>query len=1261
MAHPSLPRCPISPSRLLAVACLLLAVCRVSTVWAQSVFENPSPGSFQSGVGVISGWVCEAERIDIVFNPGTATEETWRAGYRTTREDTAYTQAGEVLCGDTDNGFGLLFNWNRLGDGQHTVSARADGVEFGSATFTVTTLGEEFRRGLSGEVVMADFPEVGTDTTLAWQQSLQNFVIQGGMRSSGGTSGTPPRILENPSPGSFQSGVGVISGWVCEAERIDIVFNPGTATEETWRAGYRTTREDTAYTQAGEVLCGDTDNGFGLLFNWNRLGDGQHTVSARADGVEFGSATFTVTTLGEEFRRGLSGEVVMADFPEVGTDTTLAWQQSLQNFVITGSTAASADHDGDGIPDQVDPDDDNDSVADTEDVFPLDPTEWADSDGDGIGNNTDADDGPITDGLMFGGRVTLEGALAGASIVVSAYNGIPVAQGETTAAGEFELSLSAASLPEIVLVTAYGGEDRGVTGDAAPVVSKGRLHTLVTKARLLAGTGATINLSPLTEIVYHEARRRYPESGPTPSAATLSAYLDDVAQRYLTTGDYTAVLAFDAETDRASSTLDWDLVTMGLVAAIEAGAGDGDIANRVAALATQFDAEGTVEDTFELRRVSGTGAERVVTVAREDDEGEVRSVRQTFIDATGAFVNASLIKINEEKSRISINISYAGRTFAITGSSTILEGVPFTPAGLEGFVSRLITLSVQGDAVVMDIDKALSAAISDGELIFRVDGRTPHRDEVTVLQDDPRIAWNLGFLSQADLELVADVEVDGDQILAWANEDILLIRVPDDKYTELAGIDKDALTGAALSIGIDIVLAVAKAANPTFWVYSLGQVISAMNDVAFILTRGDDLLELAVGSTRVALREFTDESRPSGAVSEAIAPGRRYAPDLFFNKSVCGKYATHEYGGSDRLLRECPNISLGINVTDTFVYEHDRLGIPGGDRRIDCPEGYRVPGSTTKKCQRRVETGYSFPVIEFKQPEVPSTTQSLTPCPVNLGLCITSTVHFWIIPRKDVEFELVDWEPEPDEGLAYAHKSLELRRQRRAVLSQFEVQARPERTGSVARFPYPDRRTHRRIGPGRASDDHRPPPPRRQTTGGATGIMRTAQGAPSVSMRWAHRMRWFIACRSPSSERRAPRGSWTSSWICRSPVSAVAVGARRRYRRPLSGRCKSPSQTKPSSCRPRPWRTLTPTPPPPTRAASGLSGVGYVRPTGWRSRSTGVPIAQRMGPSYQAPERRVATRTTALGWYSTGTCWAMGPIRSWRRPMGKSSDGLGCG
>ena len=74
------------------------------SLWAQSVFENPPPGSFQSGVGVISGWVCEAERIDVVFNPGTENEATFQAAYGTDRGDT------QGHCNDINNGFGLLFN-----------------------------------------------------------------------------------------------------------------------------------------------------------------------------------------------------------------------------------------------------------------------------------------------------------------------------------------------------------------------------------------------------------------------------------------------------------------------------------------------------------------------------------------------------------------------------------------------------------------------------------------------------------------------------------------------------------------------------------------------------------------------------------------------------------------------------------------------------------------------------------------------------------------------------------------------------------------------------------------------------------------------------------------------------------------------------------------------------------------------------------------------------------------------------------------------
>ena len=135
----------------------------------------------------------------------------------------------------------------------------------------------------------------------------------------------PAGILGNPGMDSFQSGIGLISGWVCDAEEVEIELNG-----EKQAAAYGTERRDTMQT------CGDIDNGFGLLFNYNLLGNGEHEVVAYADNVEFGRATFTVTTLGEEFVRDVSpATCIVPDWPGDEESVTLEWQQNSQNFVIT--------------------------------------------------------------------------------------------------------------------------------------------------------------------------------------------------------------------------------------------------------------------------------------------------------------------------------------------------------------------------------------------------------------------------------------------------------------------------------------------------------------------------------------------------------------------------------------------------------------------------------------------------------------------------------------------------------------------------------------------------------------------------------------------------------------------------------------------------------------------------------------------------------------------------------------------------------------
>ena len=90
------------------------------------------------------------------------------------------------------------------GDGVHTLVVRADGVEFGRATFTVTTLGEEFVRGVMGETVAMDFPDGGTDERLVWEQGLQNFMLappEGNPAARPARATQPAQIPGEPTTG----------------------------------------------------------------------------------------------------------------------------------------------------------------------------------------------------------------------------------------------------------------------------------------------------------------------------------------------------------------------------------------------------------------------------------------------------------------------------------------------------------------------------------------------------------------------------------------------------------------------------------------------------------------------------------------------------------------------------------------------------------------------------------------------------------------------------------------------------------------------------------------------------------------------------------------------------------------------------------------------------------------------------------------------------------------------------------------------------
>lgn len=130
-------------------------------------------------------------------------------------------------------------------------------------------------------------------------------------------------MLEIPGPGAKLSGIGVISGWKCDASGdITVRFNGGEPLVMVYGSG----RDDTQH------ACGDTNNSFVSIFNWALLGDGEHVAVAYDAGVEFARSRFEVATTGEEFVSEASGQCLVPDFPSAGETTLLEWSESTQHF-----------------------------------------------------------------------------------------------------------------------------------------------------------------------------------------------------------------------------------------------------------------------------------------------------------------------------------------------------------------------------------------------------------------------------------------------------------------------------------------------------------------------------------------------------------------------------------------------------------------------------------------------------------------------------------------------------------------------------------------------------------------------------------------------------------------------------------------------------------------------------------------------------------------------------------------------------------------
>lgn len=152
--------------------------------------------------------------------------------------------------------------------------------------------------------------------------------------STGTHSQTLHGTLENPVAGSIESGVGLVSGWHCTAQKITVFINGVDLGE----SGVGSIRNDT------RSICGHANTGFSLLYNYNILEPGEHLIQVYADGHLLDQREFSsVRSGGQPYLAGANRTVEVEDFPTAGTRATLTWSQAKQSFVVTSVDDATQD------------------------------------------------------------------------------------------------------------------------------------------------------------------------------------------------------------------------------------------------------------------------------------------------------------------------------------------------------------------------------------------------------------------------------------------------------------------------------------------------------------------------------------------------------------------------------------------------------------------------------------------------------------------------------------------------------------------------------------------------------------------------------------------------------------------------------------------------------------------------------------------------------------------------------------------------------
>lgn len=450
-------------------------------------------------------------------------------------------------------------------------------------------------------------------------------------------------------------------------------------------------------------------------------------------------------------------------------------------------------------------------------------------------------------------------------------------------AGKFNIEIDSSTLPSIFIVIASGGIDIDPSDESDISTTKtnnGSIHAIVTKDDLLNGD---FIINPLTELMYSLVIENFGSDLSAVTKDEIVNFLNSKVQDYLTTADatYADILKFNPRFDKIDSKIPWDKMLSLVVDGIHNGESSITIANKLSVVKILAQDEGVTEDTTTntITQIQDDDNDnRVVTSLSKAEDNTVSTFNQRYVAPNGEIVDIYASKVNDTESYLKATITKDGHQFKIEGKTSLLSGLSYAENTIANFINSLISVEISpddADALRINIDKQLTARLSDNEVKLYIDGIEPTDEELSIINDDPIIDWNFNE-TKNNLSLNQIFSEYSDTVkqnlkLKKSDNNVLVFEMDLPIYYQMSGILNDSTS--AVRNGYETLFS---DAFFTFVGTPLGTAASLYGDASYLLNTGLPLtLEEVFSSTRIGLLGKTN--------NEKLVNGESYYPMLFIH------------------------------------------------------------------------------------------------------------------------------------------------------------------------------------------------------------------------------------------------------------------------------------------------------------------------------------------------------------------------------------------